>query len=252
MSCARRARSRAAPAARHPPPPRRTIRGPVSAVSGAATRHSLSGAALSAQQQAYPAAAHMPPQPYPAREPADRMDRCRSMRRASRRPSPTPRRRARPAGAERAALSAARRIWRALSARPARAYEPAPDGRAPDLSAAALPATAVSGAALSGAAGRAGAARPRARAGHDRRGRGAADRDARVSDRVRARHLVRGRRAAGRDEMVRRAGRRDQADLRLFVPRDERPSRARASPSTRSAMRSISRRSRSPTGARSP
>ena len=125
-------------------------------------------------------------------------------------------------------------------------YPPAP--RAP-RSGATLSAN-HSGAAIS--AGRAGAARARARSRHDRRRQRAAGRDARVPDRVGARHLVRERRAARRDEVARRAGRRDPADFSLLVPRHERAARARKSPSMRSAMRSISRHSRSQTAARSP
>ncbi len=49
-------------------------------------------------------------------------------------------------------------------------------------------------------------------------------RDARLPDRLGARSLDRERRAAGGDALVRLAGRRDQADLRLFLPRHERQS----------------------------
>ena len=74
-----------------------------------------------------------------------------------------------------------------------------------------------------------GAGRP-ARPCHRRTGRGIHTRfresggDARMSDRVGARTLDRQFGAAGGDALVRRAGRRDQADLRLFVPRHERQS----------------------------
>ena len=74
----------------------------------------------------------------------------------------------------------------------------------------------------------AGLAAARARAGqsgHRRRpGRGQADGDAGLSDRLGARSLARRFRAAGGDALVRRARRRDQADLRLFLPRHERQS----------------------------
>ncbi len=80
-----------------------------------------------------------------------------------------------------------------------------------------------------------------------RAGRGEADRDAGLSDRLGARSLAGRFRAAGRDALVRRARRRDQADLRLFLPRHERQCATRIFPNTPSAMRWISRRSRSPT-----
>ena len=80
-------------------------------------------------------------------------------------------------------------------------------------------------------------------------GRGEADRDAGVSDRVGARSMDRGVGAAGGAALVRPAGGRDQADLGLFLPRHERPGRARASPSMRSATRSTSPPSCWPTAA---
>ncbi len=55
-----------------------------------------------------------------------------------------------------------------------------------------------------------------------RAGRGQAGGDAGLSDRLGARSLAHGRRAAGRAALVRRARRRDQADLGLFLPRHER------------------------------
>ena len=55
-----------------------------------------------------------------------------------------------------------------------------------------------------------------------RAGRDQADGDAGVPDRVDARPLVRRFRAAGSTALVRYARRRDQADLRLFLPRHER------------------------------
>ena len=55
-----------------------------------------------------------------------------------------------------------------------------------------------------------------------RTGRGQADGDAGLSDRLGAGSLAGRFRAAGRDALVRRARGRDQADLRLFLPRHER------------------------------
>ena len=60
------------------------------------------------------------------------------------------------------------------------------------------------------------------RSGHA--GGGEPGRDARLSDRLGARPLDRQFGAAGGDALVRRAGGRDQADLRLFLPRHERQS----------------------------
>ena len=57
-----------------------------------------------------------------------------------------------------------------------------------------------------------------------RSGRGQAGGDAGLSDRLRARSLARRFRAAGGAALVRRARGRDQADLRLFLPRHERQS----------------------------
>ena len=69
-------------------------------------------------------------------------------------------------------------------------------------------------------------ARPGARRSRCRRrsGSGQADGDAGLSDRIGAGALARRFRAAGGHALVRRAGRRDQADLRLFLPRHERQS----------------------------
>ncbi len=75
--------------------------------------------------------------------------------------------------------------------------------------------------------------------------------DARLSDGLGARPLGQRRRAAGGVALVRLAGRRDQADLGLFVPRDGRRRAPRICPSTPSATRSTSPASRSPTAARS-
>ena len=75
--------------------------------------------------------------------------------------------------------------------------------------------------------------------------------DARLSDRVGARPLDHQFGAAGGDALVRRAGGRDQADLRLFLPRHERQS---ACAHFRARLRQCARhrrRSRSPTDARS-
>ena len=82
--------------------------------------------------------------------------------------------------------------------------------------------------------GHAGPAAGRACRGLDRRsrqfgrrvrsGRGQAGRDAGLSDRLGARSLACRFRAARRDALVRRARGRDQADLRLFLPRHERQS----------------------------
>ena len=55
-----------------------------------------------------------------------------------------------------------------------------------------------------------------------RAGCGQAHRDAGLSDRLGARSLAGRIRATGRDALVRRARGRDQADLRLFLPRHER------------------------------
>ena len=78
------------------------------------------------------------------------------------------------------------------------------------------------------ATARAAAARSRARAAaspaRSHAGGGQPGGDARLSDRVGARPLDRRFGAAGGDALVRPAGGRDQADLRLFLPRHERQS----------------------------
>ena len=109
----------------------------------------------------------------------------------------------------------------------------------------------VSGASLSDAAAQPAAAWARTQAAcrDSRTGNAYAGRDAGVSDRLGARRLGQRWRAAGGDALVRRAGGRDQADLRLFVPRHGRRRRFAVSPSTHSATRSTSPLSRSPTAA---
>ena len=67
----------------------------------------------------------------------------------------------------------------------------------------------------------------------------------RLPDRLGAGHMVREHHAAAGTAPVRRPGRPDQADLGLFVPRDERATGRARSPNMRSAVRSTSRRSRS-------
>ena len=90
------------------------------------------------------------------------------------------------------------------------------------------------------------ARRPRYRG---RPGRDEADRDAGLSDRLGARPLARRFRAAGGAALVRRARGRDQADLRLFLPRHERQS-ARAY--FRARLRQRARHRRLHAGRRTP